>query len=224
MSFKPLRVMDIRQWNTVPANKKRKKEFVFTKNEKSEIDLSHGYGVLSDDGAEEKSKENMKINQKNETGKLSEAKVKKFKIPPLVIYTHIEDHVKSLQQMLKESNEKFSMVCKQNRLIIYTKNEHDYAVMRKKIEAAQVSFHTYFLDSEKPIVSILKGLPSNITPLEIKEELENEHELKVLEVKQFIKQRERKGKISEIKLPIFNVKFEKNRKIVYFKKIRVLCG
>lgn len=165
----------------------------------------------------------MDVNFEGDEQKQAEAKVKKVKILPLVIYTHIKDHVKTLQGMQKELKEKLTVVCKKDRMIIYTKSEHDYTVMRKKLEAAQMSFHTYSMGSEKPVVSILKGLPSNISTLEIKEELVNDCKLNDLEVKQFIKKQEINGKKSEFKLPIFSVKFEKNTKVADIKKVRNLC-
>lgn len=191
------------------------------KNSQANIELSNSFeGVSQDDDSD--IMDGVEENTETEE-KVAEVKEKKVKIPPLVIYNHIKDHVKTVKDMQKDLKEKLSLVCKQDRVIIYTKNQHDYSVMREKIEAAQVSFHTYSLSTEKPVISILKGLPPNITAPEIKEELENEHKLKVLEVKQFIKKQDKNGKVSEIKLPIYCVKFENNTQIADVKKVRVLC-
>lgn len=74
------------------------------------------------------------------------------------------------------------------------------------------------MEKEKPVVSILKGLPPNILPAEIQEELQSVHNLKVLEVKQFVKKSV--SDRGEVKLPIYSVKFEQGTKISDLKN----CG
>lgn len=95
--------------------------------------------------------------------------------------------MQTLREMQKELKEQLTISCKQNRMVIYPKNEEDYVLLSNKIKAAKVEFHTHSLEKEKPVVSILKGLPPNIFPAEIQEELQSVHNLKVLEVKQFVK-------------------------------------
>lgn len=215
MSFNPLNLADMRQWNVAQRPKKRKKQG--DKGSNDELELHNSFEVLSDEDAA--SAENKKM-EGIETSQIPE---RKPKIPPIVIYTHIKDHMKTLQEMQKDLSEKISINCKRDRMIIYTKNENDYTILREKITAAQVSYHTYTLDKDKPVVSILKGLPGNISALEIKDEIEREHSLKVTEVKQFIKKVNTDGVSNEIRIPIYCVKFEKNTKIADVKKIRNLC-
>ena len=107
--------------------------------------------------AEENSAENSITNDpaSMEIIETSESRVKTPKISPLVIYTHIKDHQKTLQEMQKDLTEKLIISCKRDRMVIYTKYESDYKKMREKIKAANVPYHTCSLGSEKPIVSIL---------------------------------------------------------------------
>ena len=69
----------------------------------------------------------------------------------------------------------------------------------------------------------MKGIPPNVTVEEIKNDL-LEKELKVIEVKQFVKKVEdESGKQTEIKIPIFCVKFAEGTKVADFKKYRKVC-
>lgn len=43
------------------------------------------------------------------------------------------------------------------------------------------------LESEKPVISFIKGLPLNVTELEIQEKLLQDYQLTAVEVKLFIK-------------------------------------
>lgn len=189
-SFKPLPVTDIQQWKVARA-KKRKKVVKKAKENQDDIELSNSYSALSDTEFDTSAESTDRVDKMDgiENTQATVSGVKKNKIPPLVIYTFIANHVKTIRDMEKDLMDKLSLVCKRDRVIIYCKNEQDYRVMREKIAAAQVEHHTYSLNSEKPVISILKGLPPNVTELEIKEELEQEHNLKVIEVKQFVKKK-----------------------------------
>lgn len=148
---------------------------------------------------------------------------RKVKVPPVVIYSNIDNHSQTMMDLRKELLEDFSLSCKNNRTIIYTKNMVDYKKVCDKISAAMVSYHTYTPESEKPIRSILKGLASNITEDEVKADL-MEKNLRITEVKQFIKKvAEQNGQVTEVKLPIFSIKFDQNTKVAEFKKVRYVC-
>lgn len=220
MSFKPLDLADMRQWKVAAHRPKKRKKNKVDQDSSGEIEMSNSFEALADNNSEDSLAEDP---DKMEGVENPDNRERKPRIPPLVIYTHIKDHVKTLQEMQKELSEKLTINCKSDRMIIYTKNESDYKIMRDKIAAAKVSFHTYSLESEKPVVSILKGLPANITTLEIKEDIKQDSNLKVLEIKQFIKKTNIAGTVKDVPLPIFCVKFEKGTKIADVKKIRVVC-
>lgn len=213
MSFKPAPIIDIGQWQQPQGSRKRSRK-KRKKEDGSEIPLSNSFEALSS--------EEMDTTQDSKESQINEEKVK-TKIPPLVIYNNIENHVKTLNEMKKDLTDEISLKCKSNRIIIYTKNIQDYNKMREKIAAAQVQYHTYSLDSEKPITTILKGLPNNITIEEILQDLA-EKNLQVIEVKQFLKKVETTpGCFKEYKLPIYRVRFHENTKVADFKKYRSVC-
>lgn len=222
MSFKPLKISDFRDWNLIQP-KKRKTRAEFEKNNSSDIELSNSFEALLENDAQDPPGGPYCMDGVESSGASPTAvKEKKSRIPPLVIYIHIDQHVKTLKEIQKDCREKLTINFKRDRMIIYTKKEHDYLLMRQKIEAAQVSFHTYSLEKEKSLVSILKGLPANISTFEIKEELQSEHNLHVEEVKQFIKKYDVNGEKREIKLPIFSVKFKNGTSVADVKKVRSL--
>ena len=219
MSIKPLTITDMRQWNTVRPKKRKKNDENL--NSSSEIELSNSFEALSEK-TNDSTTNGLNMDEVDEDEKVK-IPSKKEKIPPLVIYSHIDDHTKTLNEIQKDLKEKLTINCKRNRMIIYAGSIEDYRVMRQKIEAAKLSYHTYSLDADKPVVSILKGLPDNVTTLEIKDELEKDYKLPVMEVKQFIKKSIQNGVNKELKLPIFCVKFGNSIKITEVKKVRVLC-
>lgn len=99
----------------------------------------------------------------------------------------------------------------------------DYKKVNEKITAAQIPYHTYTPESEKPVTSILKGLAPNITEEKVKNAL-IENQLKVIEVKQFIKKVVgERDKVLYVKLPVFAIKFDKETKICHIKNVRKLC-
>lgn len=130
--------------------------------------------TLSD---EEKSQEN----QQEEKAEIN----KKVKIPPIVVYTYIKDHLDTLNSMSKHLEKGISLNVKKNRIVMYTQTHNDYNRLLEKIKAAQIQFHTYTVEDQKPLTSILKGLAPNITEDEVKKDLETQG-FKNTVVKQFI--------------------------------------
>lgn len=208
--FKPLNINDLTNWNAVRPKKRKKPG-----GHKSDHE-ENSFEALNDD-----EEDHEEVMEEGETPVM--AKEKKLKIPPIVIYASIENHKESLDKMQAELKEDITIKYKLNRVVIYTKNEEDYNKLRAMIVKEKIDYHTYTLAKEKPVVSILKGLPSNVKISEIKAELDEVENLEVLEVKQFIKKVEVNGKSVENKLPIFSVKFSGKTKVADFKKIRKLC-
>ena len=115
MSFKPQQITDINNWKVFHTRKKRKKHGNSSEN-LNEISLSNSFDALDDSMG---SGSSMKTDAAN-------IKIKKKKIPPLVIYTYIQEHVNTLKEMEKDLKEEIDVKCKNNRIIMYTKNEEDY--------------------------------------------------------------------------------------------------
>lgn len=151
------------------------------------------------------------------------AATKKDKIPPIVVYSYLKEHMATMKQFKSQLSGEISVKMRGSRMIIYTENVSDYQKVLQKVKESKIDFHTYTLENKKQVTSILKGLPTNISPEEIKEELA-EFNLNVIDVKQFIKKiRNPQGNEEEYKLPIFSVKFGENTKVGDFKNIRKLC-
>lgn len=216
-TIKPVPIVDIQGWKLAGNNarkKKKKKDLNCSGSSEEEIKLQNSFEVLS-----EETKEETMDQTEPRVGQNSN----KVKVPPLVIYTNIENHSQAMKDLRQDLLEDFTLSCKRNRIVIYTKNMSDYQKVSDKIAAAQIPYHTYTPDSEKPVTSILKGLASNITEDEVKNDLKENH-LKVIEVKQFIKKvLKDDNTVISIKLPVFSVKFDKETKINEFKSVRKVC-
>ena len=212
-NLKPLPIVDIRDWRYV--RKKRKKcDLNNSRSSDEEIELKNSFQPLSEETREEK--EDMDLSE-------SVQEVKKVKVPPVVIYSNLQNHNTAMKELRSELSEDISLNCKRNRTIIYTKNLADYKIVCEKMCVAEVPYHTYTPQSEKPIFSILKGLASNVSELEVKSDL-LEKNLKVIDVKQFIKKEtDEDGKPFSRKLPIFSVQFEKDTLREDIKKVRIVC-
>lgn len=145
---------------------------------------------------------------------------KKVRMPTIVVYTYIKDHLATLNELSKDLEKGISVSVKRNRIVMYTKTSNDYNTLLAKIKAAQIQFHTYTIQDQKPLMSILKGLAPNITEDEVKSDLERQG-FKNTVVKQFTSKIEQeKGKTVDVKLPIFSVKFEPKTKISEVKKVK----
>lgn len=206
-NLKPLPIVDILDWKYI----KKKRRKIDLNSSEEEIEQRNPFQPLAEDND----------NQMEYSEYVQE--VKKVKVPPVVIYSNLQNHNEALKALRKELSEDISLNCKRNRIIIYTKNLEDYKIVREKMSAAEVPYHTYTPQSEKPVFSILKGLASNVSTLEVKTDL-LEKKLKVIEVKQFVKKvTDEDGNISSRNLPIFSVQFEKETSREEIRKVKFVC-
>lgn len=215
MALEPQVITDMRGWK-FPGNRKRARKKPKADDDlESSIETSNSFEALEEEDA---------LAMQVETTERPDKKlVRKCRIPPIVIYTHLKDHVKTMKELREELEDDIELKSKPDRIIMYTKNEKDYATVLNRVKAAQIKSHTYTLENKKLVTSIIKGLPVNIAEDDIKLEL-GEKNLKVIDVKQFIKKNKNNdGKITEFKLPIFRVKFEEGTKISDIKNVRSLC-
>lgn len=125
--------------------------------------------------------------------------------------------------MSKDLDEEISVSVKRNRIVMYTKTLNDYNTLLEKIKAAQIQFHTYTLQDQKPLTSILEGLAPNITEEEVKKDLESQGSKNIVVKQLSSKTENEKGKFDEVKLPIFSIKFEPQTKISDLNKERFVC-
>lgn len=147
----------------------------------------------------------------------------KVEVPPLVIYSNIENHRQTMKNLSEDLQEDFSFKCNRNSIVIYTKNMNDYKKISEKITAAHVPYYTHTPISEKSVISSLRGLASNITEEDVKTDL-TEKNVKIVEMKQFVKKvADPQGKTVDVKLPIFSIKFDKETKVAEFKNVKYVC-
>lgn len=200
--------MEVNQYQKRTKKKDEKDDLDASKSSSDELKLLNSFEVL----AEQEDMEGIQ----NDT-------IKKEKVPPIFIYTKIDNHNSTLKELRKNLLEDFLFKCKSNKTIIYAKNLSDYKAVCEKITTAQVPFHTYTPENEKPVTTILKGLASNISEEEVKTDLLEKH-LKVIEVNQFVKKViDQDNKIIDVKLPIFCIKLEKGTSIAEIKNIKTVC-
>ena len=145
-SLKPLPIVDIRDWKYV-GRKRKKIDLNNSRSSEDEVELKNSFEPLSE------------VNEMEFSDSIHE--VKKVKVPPLVIYSNLQNCNEAIKALRGELSEDISLSCKRNRTIIYMKNLADYKIVCKKMSAAEVPYHTYTPQSEKPVFSILKGLASS---------------------------------------------------------------
>lgn len=134
----------------------------------------------------------------------------KVKMPSIVIHSWVKNHTKTMENLKKDLKEDFLVVTRRDRIIVKTQNEEDYNKVLEAVKSAKIECHTFSLPGTASLKLILKGLPPNITTDEIKSDLAAN--FKVREVKQFSKNVDINGVITEVKLPIYSVEFEPGTK------------
>lgn len=217
-------ITDLSGWSKAASprqrkRKRRKKSNTLPAGPEAQGVATHNRfdGIENDDSGDDISSDEGNTTEDNTKGG------KKSKIPPLVIYTQIKDHVKTLKEMTNGLIENLNIKSKRNRLLLYTYTLEDYNQVKEILIATNTQFHTYTVQDRSQITSILKGLPANITPEDIKEDLV-EQNMTVVEVKQFNKSiTDTQGKKSETLLPVFSVKFGNNTKLPEIKNINKVC-
>jgi hypothetical protein len=70
---------------------------------------------------------------------------------------------------------------------MYTKTEEDYRILLQEIKQANISYHTYPLQTEVQPKIALKGIPPTVEIAEIQEELEHNN-LHVVNIRQMVRQ------------------------------------
>lgn len=114
-TIKPVPILDIQGWKLTGKNarKKRKKDFNSSASSEEEIKLQNSFEALADD-------------QMDQTEVNEGLQKKQATIPPLVIYSNIENHSQAMKELREDLLEDLTLSCKRNRIIIYTKNMEDY--------------------------------------------------------------------------------------------------
>ena len=182
------------------------------------VTLQNRFQVLSDE-EESMSEDDIPVNSGINSQTASKAvKIKKLKIPPIVVYSHIKNHTETLKNIQGLIKNQLSVKCKNNRVIFFTQTVEDYEKIKSEIAKSETEYHTYSLSSDKETRMVLKGIASNVTDQEILEDLQNKS-IRPTKVLQLTK----KTTDGEIKLPIRVVNFASDTVIKDIVKIRYIC-
>lgn len=191
------------------------------KNDKSdfEISLQNKYQILNKDDIEmqmdEQSSESESENLNNND--------KKEKVPAIVVYSFLNKHKETLDNLQKQLMEELEIRSKKDRLIIKTKNLNDYKKVLDFVVKSEVQYHTYTLNSEKIVRLVLRGVAINVTEIEIQEDLKSMN-FEIIKVKQLSKKvLKEDGSLSEYKLPLYIVDFKPESNIHDIYKVRKIC-
>lgn len=201
MSFQPEKISE--SWQSA---KKPSKRFRPGDPETQVLETNNRFSPLHTDEMDLDSTEN----SDNTSNVLNEEpKSGKTKIPSIVLHSWIKNHAQTMETLKKDLKEDFLVVTKRDRIIIKTLNVEDYNKVLDTVKSSKIECHTFNLPGTSPLKLILKGLPPNISPEEIKEDLISRN-FKVRVVKQFVKNVEKDGNKMELKLPIYSVEFDPN--------------
>lgn len=202
MSFIPEKITaSTSKWENPKKVAKRK---CVNNSPNSSFETENLYNVL-----DEKMQVTLQDGTAEDAAQNSVDETEKLKIPPIVVHSFVNNHMKTLNEIKKDMKEDFDIKSKANRIIIKTKNLSDYNVMLKKVSESKVDYHTYSLPSEKTLKLVLKGIAPNVPSEDIKNNLV-EKGLTVNNVKQFEKNVFVDGQKTVTKLPIFIVEFGPN--------------
>jgi len=85
------------------------------------------------------------------------------RIPPIVIYSYLNNHSTTLKQVNDKLFNPVEVKSKSNRLLLYTKSSQDYNTLLTEIRTAQLAYHTYPLPENTQPRLVLKGIPPKRT-------------------------------------------------------------
>lgn len=181
--------------------KRRKVEADIEKSEYS-VHTQNKFEVLSDMEEEEEQGEPQKLN----------------KVPPIVIYSVIENHTDDIRKFKDSLKGELEIKYKYNRIIFKPSNMEDYKTIINNLDAVKAEYHTYTPQEERPLKVVLKNIPPNVTEEEVKVDLIQKN-IKVLRVSQMTKTDEGE----QIKLPMFLITLHNQTQFRELLKIRAVC-
>lgn len=149
--------------------RKNKKRKIATSDlsQKYNVPITQYYESISSDSDDEDEIEEVEVTDSN----IPEETIKTSKPPPIVLYSFLNEHSRSINNIKKELTANITIKNLGNRLLLHTENKHDYNKIKEIISKANMEFHTYTPKEEQEIKLVIKNLPPNITCDEIKEDL-----------------------------------------------------
>lgn len=173
------------------------------------VNVSNKYASLSDSDTD--SEDNIPLNRLN--------KKKIIKIPPVVMYSYINDHNKGLQALKAKLKDEVDLKYKGNKIIFLTKNMEDYNTVQAEISKANLEYHTYTPEEKRAPRMVLKHIPPNVTPEEIKEDLATK-DLNVTKVVQMFK---KNSDNTIIKYPMYIISFPSGTPMAKIFSVKKVC-
>lgn len=98
---------------------------------------------------------------------------KKVKIPPIVVNENITNYKQFINTLKKKCKSDLNVKYKPSGPIIYTNSIEDHKTLSDSFIKLGVKFHTYSIQSQRPQMVVIRGLP-NLDPDEITEELKSD--------------------------------------------------
>lgn len=145
---------------------------------------------------------------------------KQVKMPPIVVYSYLENHSKALKTLRSACKQDFDVKCRGNRLIFLAKCKEDYNKIIADVTSAKLEYHTYTPADEINRTLVLRNVPPNVTCEEIEDDLKEKH-IVPIKITQMTK-KEMSGRI--IKYPLFLVTFDKSVNVKDVVATNRLCG
>jgi len=155
---------------------KRKRSLIAAPNKASTYFLlPNQFAVLSDNESDNE-----------ENGAPPQSNPRSARIPPIVIYSYLNNHSATLKQVNEKLTTPVDVKSKANRLLLYTKSSHDYNILLTEIQAAKLAYHTYPPPEATQPRLVLKGIPPNVPEEDVREELAA-HDIQTVRITQITK-------------------------------------
>ena len=174
--------------------------------------LPNQFSVLSDSKPEEEEEENKTPPKSPEN---------KTRIPPIVIYSLLNNHSDTLKRLNEKLTIPFDVKSKADRLLLYTKSSTDFNVLLSEIKSAKLAYHTYTLPEAVQPRLVLKGIPFNVPEEDIHTDLVA-HNIQVTRISQLTKTDKTTHTVIT-KYPVFVITFPRGSDIRKVLQIHKLC-
>lgn len=107
---------------------------------------------------------------------------KNEKPPPIILPGHLKSHAELISNIKALVKRKFSLKYAKKSVIIYCDCPIDWSNLKRNLLNEKREFHTYASTNERTHAFVLRGLLGNISPEDVKENLEEEYNIKAKEI------------------------------------------
>jgi len=157
----------------------------------------------------------------DENGAPSQSNTRPARIPPIVIYSYLNNHSSILKQVNEKLTIPVDVMSKANWLLLYTKSSHDYNILLTEIRAAKLAYHTYPLPEATQPRLVLKGIPPNVPEEDVQEELAA-NDIQTVRITQITKM-DKSTQTVITKYPIFVITFQPGTNMRKVLQLHKLC-